>query len=128
MNFNSQEELNECVVKWQTILRLQDWKIIAHLSRSKDFPPDSEYGHACVRTHRYHHLAEIWILNHIDRDESSLIPEDHEVFLVHEMIHIPLHMMRSEPLEDQYAQMEEWAIISISESLVSLDRQKHGTS
>ncbi len=81
----TEEELKALCVKYQKILRLQDWNIIVRIKRARDF--DQE---CCGDVHwsLTRKEAVIRILDHVDYDPDSIYPQNMERTLIHELLHI----------------------------------------
>ena len=117
MTFN-QEQAEAALAKWQKILRLQDWDIKIFIYRAKDLMTD---GQAEVTWLREKKQAILKLLDPIDYDNNYFI-QDHEVSIVHELLHCHMALFDQEAgtLEDI---AQEQAIHALSFALVELDRK-----
>ncbi len=122
MIFESQEQLEACVVYWQGVLRLRDWKIVARLLVDYDMRNGS--------------LG----LNHVHWPDRSCTIEvnrisehglarshDQEHTLVHEMVHLltrPI-VRRLDSTDNGGSNLdeEEVAINMITDALIALNRK-----
>jgi hypothetical protein len=108
------------VVKWQKILRLQDWTVAIKWGRSFDLPHGKE---ATTRSSLSAKLAAVRILDPADYDPDSMAPQDIENTVVHELLHLhtwPFDHALADSLE---ARCVEQAIEAIATALVGLDRK-----
>jgi len=78
----AQSSLNE----WAQRLRLSDWKITLHISRSHDMPMEGKVG--AVKWFAQQKDAIIHLLDPIDYPPHSWDEQDHEITLVHELLHL----------------------------------------
>lgn len=121
----TEQELQELCRLWQKRLRLQDWDVTVKVARQRDMDTDSlaECGHQIRKR-----TAEITLLDPIDYPPGEPQPQDHEVDLVHELLHLHFAPFRAEDgSPEQIAQ--EQAIHAISKALVQLARKgadEHG--
>ena len=117
----TEEELSLLCCKWQKKLRLSHWDIAIRISRAEDMP-----------------IAEVQAANQISlTTEKALIsildsqdypkgvfPQDMEVSLVHELLHIPLkYFANPAPSSLEYTLMEAF-IEGTARLLVSLSRKE----
>lgn len=118
--FETNEQLQAALAEWQKILRLQDWNIYARIAREKDlFCPDSAAAINWVLAKK---TATLQLLDPIDYGEDLAVDQDHEVSLVHELLHLhyaPFDNTENDTLE---LYMLEQSIEAISRALVSLKR------
>lgn len=127
MIFENQEQLDECVEKWQKILRLQDWEIQARVKRRNDMPNPDCYGNCQV--HPVHHAAEISIEDACDHLPFFAVPLDHEQILVHELLHVSLEGVQAPEGErtPDSCRVLEVHIVHLARALVMLDRATYST-
>lgn len=127
--YESQAHLDADLAYWQEQLRLQDWRVKAEVVRDKQMrdaidkhSPSS--GGASVLLDRKE--ATILLLHPADFPSDTTWPQDHEVTLVHELLHLHLEaIFWACPLAektDSYTNAEEQAICSIAPGLVQLRR------
>jgi hypothetical protein len=83
-NILTQEELEELLVYWQKVLRLNNYDIKVVITRNEDMP--LEYCDAVVITHISEEESTIFILDSVDNVDIEHI--DMEEALVHELVHI----------------------------------------
>jgi hypothetical protein len=113
----TEEELRTKCAEWQKVLRLQDWIVVTKIKRGRDMSiPDVCGSCNWELTQR---LAAINILDPIDYPPDAIAPNDMELTLVHELLH--LHFAAVEPEGASVA--GEQAIESISWGLVNLARR-----
>lgn len=86
MIFETQDQLDAALAKWQKILRLQDWEIEAHLVPENRMPSVDTYGNCFPRIDLA--WAEVCI-NEV-RSMCNGDTNDHECVLVHELLHVAM--------------------------------------
>ena len=124
MIYETQEQLDAALVKWQAILRLQDWNIDAKVQPLRDFQGDSVWARCHPKPKKKDAFIQLrdqaYYLNEVE--ERWTRPRDMEVDLVHELLHI--HFERFEPDEEgmQFDAMEA-VIETLARQFVMLDRQ-----
>lgn len=121
-------ELQDALYFWQRVLRLQDWQITAHFVDSQEIQGNRGHSHV----HEDSMQCVIRILRPEGLDQTSRFYKDFgdtydpELTLIHELLHIPLHMVfREEPGEHETA-MQEQAIERIAGALYSLKKRAEG--
>lgn len=119
----SARDLQTLCARWQQVLRLQDWNVLVRLVREEDMENGrcgGEVDWVLVKK-----CARINMLDPVDYGKSPWVPQDQEVDLVHELIHLhfaPLKIKDDSP-EDKAL---EFAIEAMAQALVALDREaKH---
>jgi hypothetical protein len=117
--FINKEEARACCSYWQRQLRLNDWKVSVTIVRRYDLAP----GRAAECT--YHLESKSATINILDASDfhptADFDDRDHEVCLVHELLH--LHVAPFEPSAKTLQQtMSEVAVESIAQSLVLINR------
>lgn len=118
MIFETQEQLDAALARWQRILRLQDWDIRASLRpRGID---DTQDGHCIV--HWRLKSATIRIVNQNCEGSLPEWPYDCEHILVHELLHIPTHPFAPDK-ETMNDDLFEQHIDSLAKVLVALERE-----
>jgi hypothetical protein len=117
--FASEEEARECSAYWQRQLRLSDWKVKITIVRRHVLPAGRV---ADCTYHLASKSADIRILDQVDHHPNADFDDrDHEVCLVHELLH--LHVAPFEPKpETLKAKMSEVAIESTAQALVLINR------
>ncbi|HEX8089370.1 MAG TPA: hypothetical protein VF762_10985 [Blastocatellia bacterium] len=117
--FTDENEARRCCAYWQRQLRLSDWKLKIRIVRRYDLPPDRV---AECTFHLASKSATIRLLNANDhRPDNDFNDRDHEIGLVHELLH--LHVAPFNPKMETLEQaMSEVAIESIAQSLVLINR------
>lgn len=113
----TEEELRTKCAEWQKILRLQDWNVVLKIRRGRDMPIHNVCGSCSWELTQK--MAAINILDPIDYPPDAIAPNDMELTLVHELLH--LHFCPVEP--DGASVAGEQAIESISWGLISLARR-----
>ena len=123
MIFANQAELDGCVVKWQKILRLQDWDIrakIAATTRELGIdPPD-----AMVNVNHKRRCATI-LLNPEPGAHKDIWPVDQEQNVVHELVHIFTEPFWPEDKGEDSCKwmLAEQCVDSLANALIALDRR-----
>ena len=119
--YESQEQLNESLRVWQKELRLQDWEIVAVIRPS--FKMSSQGSQASIEWTLEEKTAMIHLLDPEEYPTDLVREQDHEVSLVHELIHLhyaPFEDTANQSLEHS---MMELSIDVLSNTLVRLRRQ-----
>jgi hypothetical protein len=115
----TQEDIQALVVKWQAIMRLQDWDVDIRFSRAHDIGPDRD---AEVDRCDSGKCARISIKDPGDRDSKCISPQDIELSLVHEMVHLYFpHIDNFNGTDDA---IYEQAVHQISSTMVKLERAR----
>lgn len=114
----TQEQAQQSLLEWQKILRLQDWQIKIKIARDREFLTE---GMAEVVWLREKKQAMVKLLDPLDFASDIIYPQDHELSIVHELLH--LHMV---DFDQEVGTLEniaqEQAIHAISTALVTLKR------
>lgn len=117
----NEDELQAKCAEWQKILRLQDWIIYPSVCRARDFNlPKSQAEIEPVLQKR---MATIRILDQVDYPPDSVEPQDMELSLVHELLHIHLFPLFADREDEMRQVAEEQAIEAISRGLIALARK-----
>jgi hypothetical protein len=118
----TEKQLQEKARYWQEVLRLRDWDLIVKKENKKSFDDSTEGNCEFLVSSK---CAYIRILNEDDYPDDSWVPQDMELTLVHELLHLHFAQIRehsdSVPL---YEDFEEQAISAISEALVKVHRKE----
>lgn len=117
----TKEQLEERVIYWQELLRLQDWRIVVQMCRSRDI---DERDAQCEQMQSLRQ-ALIKISDPVDWSPAVPLPLDMEWNLVHELLHIvwglpTAHIDRSERSPEVWTM--EAAIESTTHALINLER------
>lgn len=120
----TESELQELLKEWQEILRLQHWKIVLKTDRRYNLPEGSQ---GTISWKQEKLCAMIKILDPADWDPSSLIPQDMECTLVHELIHILFAPFAAQDDTPEDISQEQ-AIECLATALVGLKRRALSTS
>ena len=115
----NQQQLNELLAYWQVLLRLRDWDIKIAIKRTRDFKFDEAAGETTWLLAKK--MAVITIVDPADYPPDSLWPQDMEMTLIHELVHLLLAYWTPERLSAEYDYQEQ-AIHTISQTLVRLQR------
>lgn len=114
------DQLRERLAYWQKVLRLQDWDIQIEIARMPQFTsPDRA---AEIHIHYTHKRAFIRILDPEDYSYNMVPwdPQDMEMSLVHELMHIYFY-----PAQDHMTYHElEQAVHSLATAFVGMERGK----
>lgn len=118
----SEDELRQLCTEYQKILRLQDWRNKIRIMRDYEF--DSKDAEGQVKYTLSRKEALIYILDHVDYESTQAFPQDMEVILVHELIHLHFAEVsdRCEKAEVDITIPLEQAIQCLAEAIVSLRR------
>jgi len=82
----SEYELTKLCREWQERLRIQPWQIVVRICRASEFTIPNAGGEANWR--KTLETAVVRILDPVDFDPDSMRPQDMEVVLVHELLHL----------------------------------------
>jgi len=115
------EKLNQKLKYWQEKLRLRDWIINVKIMRQREMSQSDRLGE--IQFNVYKKTALISILDPVDHDDW--FEQDMENTLVHELLHlhfsgISYHFGKD---DNVYDMLEEQAIESITNGLISLERK-----
>ena len=114
----NQSDLRRQCKWWQGILRLSDWDTEVRVVRASGLSGDSQGEIIPFAQKR---VAKVKILDPVDFCGETIIPQDMEVTLVHELLHLyflPFSIADGSPLD----LAQEQAIDALSVALVSLSR------
>jgi len=113
-------DLAQLVVKWQAILRLQDWDIEARYRRAFDMDDNKQGGCSWMRRLRQ---ARVSILDPLDYSPNPRWDDvqDIEATLVHELLHI--HFALVDDYQNLSLDLFEQSIEAIAQALIELHRQ-----
>lgn len=117
MLFQEQVQLDKRRAYWQQVLRLQDWDVAAKVVR-QDKLTLGRQGECQWGLERKE--AIIRLLDPIDYPDDCQRKQDHELTLVHELLHLHFAAFAAEGGAAEIAQ--EQAIQCIAKALVALER------
>lgn len=86
----TQEQAEKALAQWQQTLRLNDWEVWVKIVRARDMVMDPP-GEAEVTWLEEKKMAIIRLLDPIDFEPDTLYPQNHELNIIHELLH--LHMV-----------------------------------
>lgn len=115
----NKEQAEGLLAEWQKTLKLQDWDIVIDIRREREM--ELEGGQAEVHWHKDKRMAIIHLLDPLDYS-NQYWPQDHEMSLVHELLHIHMVGFAAEDGTPEDAAQEQ-AINAISFALVDLKRK-----
>lgn len=121
MIYKTDKELQKACEKWQKIMRLQDWKVVATITRERHMNMQ-EVEAECLWTIQ-NRSAMIHILDPIDRPDDSWFEQDMEESLVHELMHLSCAMFDDFETDTKENTALEQMIVSTSQALVNLKRK-----
>lgn len=113
----TEEQLRARCEEWKKTLRLQDWIVSVGISRARDMKLDNSSGECEWSLPK--RMVNIRILDPVDYPPDSMEPQDMELTLVHELLHLHFAPMST---EDNVVP-EEQAIEAISRGLIDLARR-----
>ncbi len=115
-------DLRALLVKWQRVLRLQDWDVSARIASQQEVGVGAN---ASCNVNRALHHATIRIVSERDFGVPEF-PEwrtyDPEVLLVHELLHIPADAFAPGPVDKLRAELYEQFIETLAHTLIELSR------
>jgi hypothetical protein len=117
----TEDQIREKCAEWQRILRLQDWIVSVSIVRERDMGMENTMG--TINPTLEKRMAKIRILDPVDYPPGLMEPQDMELTLVHELLHLHLWFF-TESLEGPLHVAEEQAIEAISRGLVALARKE----
>lgn len=120
--YHTQGALDEALDYWREVLRLKDWEITARIV-SADEIGEGITGNCGINEHKL--SATIKLLDPAESNDNSSL--DHELILIHELLHI--HLQPLEPPQFHYRLeiAKEQAVHVIAGGLAKLSRkEKHG--
>jgi hypothetical protein len=113
----TEAQVADWVRLWQKRLRLEDWKVDAHIVRSTDLKPDT-LGN--LKWNTATHTAVIKVLNPLDYDiPPAAVAEDVEYTVVHELIHLQLSVL---PRDLNKKDVEEALVNKLADALMQFER------
>jgi hypothetical protein len=117
----SDENLQKLCAEWRDRLRLNSWDIAAGVYRASDFVNENCIGENTfdLETGR----SVIKVLDSIDYPKDSWFPQDMEVILVHELLHLHFDPFCPEENTLQHQFMER-TIERLAITLVDLKRER----
>lgn len=127
MVFETQDQLNESLAEWQRILRVQDWDVDAKIVRRDDLDTGEERRCGSIWQLAKKRHATIKLLDPVDWVGDSG-GQDHEITLVHELLHIHTRRILEAGDTDETGQWdrmvnaEEPLVHHLSVALVNLRR------
>lgn len=116
----TEEALLALCADWQERLGLMHWDIGIRVSRAQDFTVG---GQAEITINLQLEQALVSILDPIDYKGADVFPQDQEISLVHELLHIPFEYVCPEPKGRLEFIHLESSIERIARLLVKLKRQ-----
>lgn len=117
----SEQQLQEACAHWQKILRLQDWSVRVVVARGNgiDLQADTKGNCNWVLKKK---AALIKIMDPVDYDPGIRWPQDMEMTLVHELLHLHMATFDNYDVGSHPDVAVEQAVDSIASGLVSLYR------
>lgn len=126
MIYTNQEELDAALAEWQKTLRLQDWDIKASIVREKNLMMNDVV--AAVRWGFTSKGAVVQLIDPIDYSDNPDEELDHEISLVHELLHLHYAGFDKTEKGSTEERLLEQSIEAISRSLVKLKRAEVQTT
>ena len=118
MIFDNSDEAQSWCQYWLKRLSLSDWTVVVKVCRAKELAPGNEAQVQYVRSSK---TAIVSIMCKEDYDNSSF-PLDHEINLVHELMHLLFCPFMDEEKESEAWINQEWAIEATARALVDVRR------
>lgn len=117
--FDSEATANECCREWQKILRLQDWDVKVSIQRERDIQLNYVQGECSwkIKSKR----AIITLLDPLDYPPDAMCPQNHEMTLIHELLHLHFAPFSAEDKTPEDIAQEQ-AINALSRALLMLKR------
>lgn len=117
----TEPELKQLCKEWQEILGLQAWYIKTEIKRAADFTKKSKSAEISWVLSRKE--AHIKALNPVDYPPDCILPQDMEVDIVHELLHISVGYFDETKRDSLEEIMVEQHIDTVSKALVRLKRR-----
>ena len=117
----SEDELTQLCCEWQERLKIKSWTIMVRICRYREFSTPEVGGE--VSWKKTLETAVIRILDPDDFPPDSMRPQDMEVVLVHELLHLRFAEADMTPRESLAERLFELAIQHTAEALVRLKRE-----
>lgn len=118
------EEAQQLCEYWQETLALRDWDVAVSVCREREFDAERREGEVIHQLSKKR--AWIRLLDPTDYSELPPATQDHELTLVHELLHLHFSPI-SIPNDTLEHTCLEQAIHLLSQSLVSLHRRSDGS-
>lgn len=115
----TEEELQALCREWQRVLRLSEWRIVVRIGRERDFRHKTAAGEN--RWNPDSCEALIRVLDPLDYEPTCIFPQDMEVTLVHELLHLHHGVLVPEDGTTEDTLLEQ-ALHKIAYALVTLKR------
>ncbi len=117
----TEDELRILCAEYQKTLRLQDWRVHIKVGR---LPKGDEDDDATVYYSVENKVATICLCDPTYYPEDSLEPQDMELSLVHDLLHLHLAPLGLSE-DDRHSKDAEIAVESMAEAVVNLRRAAH---
>lgn len=124
MIYQNEAEANKACIEWQSRLRLSDWNCKVKIGRREALKLDGQAEYCAVFARKD---ALIKLLDPIDWPSDDFCMQDHEISLVHELLH--LHLLELEytvfgetQATEAWKIAQEHVICSLAPGIVSLKR------
>lgn len=117
----TEEELQALCKEWQEILGLQHWYVQVRVVRRFEIG-DIDQARVYYKVRKQQ--AVIRVLAHCDWDPATVIPQDMEQCLVHELLHVFFAEIDTFDEGSLLDDLMEQRVEGLSKSLVALKRQK----
>ena len=122
MIYENEEQARQACAEWQERLKLQHWLVKARICRRDDMGLEDSCGTCAWTLSRAEALLKL--LDPIDYPEDGIVDQDHEVTLVHELLHIHFAPFASDLKPDSLEHIAmERAIDVMSKTMVELKRK-----
>jgi hypothetical protein len=115
----TQKQLERRLAYWQRRLRLLDWHLTIAKERYGGEMP--EHAQAYCRSQRTSKVAHVGILHESDFGDQSLLPQDMDWSIVHELLHVHISGIKED--EFAFSLEEEQAIDALAYAFITLDRE-----
>ena len=122
MIYETQEQAQQACREWQERLKLQHWFVKVRICRHDDMGMDETCGTCRWVLSRAEALLKL--LDPIDYPTDGIVEQDHEITVVHELLHIHFAPFTSELKVDSIENIfMERATEQIARTLVALKRE-----
>lgn len=115
----AKEELAPVVARWAARLKLSDWTLLIDIKRAAAM--ELEGKEATISRLYPNRIAWITLMDPVDYPTDCALPQDHEVNIVHELLHLYTGYFEL-PQKGPMHIFEEQMITAVAEALVALDR------
>lgn len=120
----SVKQLGNLLTYWQKAMKLSDWDVRLKIVRQHDLLEGTQ---AMIESNHDHRIATVSICDPHDYQPQEFWPQDMEVSLVHELVHLTFWWLNPEK-ESLQQTLEEQSVEAVAQALVEQRRRIPKTS